>query len=231
MNVQRSFFLVLVLCFATSAAAQEAFFTGAVSDDWNEPGNWDTLAVPPSGTNALVGDDLFGPNAEASITGDLTEPVIGDLRVGAPGEFSLGNVVGTLNHSAGSLTTVGDAGGGNWSFVGADGPAGSPNIGTYNLSGTGSFNTALGSTEFHIGIGGGADAGNQGFVNVSDNAQLNLNRVFVGSNDNNFGTITQTGGSVSANDWLVHRSRGRCHRYLQHFRRFAFCRQRFPDRR
>ncbi len=190
------FALVIVVCLCSSLPGQQFWiFDGSTSNpgDWNDPLNWDLDTLPTE--NVYLGDLLVLPDPVVNINGPLTEPVIGDLRVGVA---MSGEVNATLNQTAGSLSATG------WAFMGGDGPAGIPNVGSYNLSGTAVFNNnSFDDTEFHLGIGGGADAGNQGFVTVSDNASMNLERAYIGSNDGNFGTLTQTGGEVVVNDWLA----------------------------
>ena len=192
---------ITVLCLCSSLPGQDFWvFDGSTSNpgDWNDPLNWDLDSLPTGG-NVFIGDPLVLPDPVVNINGTLTEPGIGDLRVGLEtGSGGIGGVNGTLNQNAGTLSTTG------WSFVGGDGPASDPNVGTYNLSGTAVFNNnPFDDTEFHIGIGGGENAGNQGFVTVSDSATMNLERAYVGSNDGNFGTLTQTGGQVVVGDWLA----------------------------
>ena len=91
---------------------------------------------------------------------------------------------------------------GNWSFVGVDGTETDPSIGRYNLSGDATFTQT--NSEFHFGNGGGGRASNpnQGFLDLSDDAAFNGDAVFVGSNDNNFGQVDQSGGQFNANRWL-----------------------------
>ena len=197
MQILRAGSLIFLICASSTAVAQDWFFDGEIGNpgDWNDPLNWDVDTVPGlpdpmMQANVIIGHAAPGVSpATANISGPLTEPIVGDLRIGA-GET--GGAIGTVNHSAGSLTTNP----GNWAFVGLDGPAGAPNQGTYNLSGTAVFNN---DAQLHIGLGGGAGASNQGLVTVAGNATMNLNEFYVGSNDGNTGTVDQAGGTVNFN--------------------------------
>ena len=202
LNRQRFTFICTVvflsMTFVSGLMGQD-YFDGGTSNpgDWNDPANWNNDTLPGAGNNVIVGGANVSP-ATAEISGPLTNPTIADLRLGAEGA---GGFQGTVNHSAGSLTATG------WVFVGLDAATGNPgNVGTYNLSGTGSFTVDLaannGEQEFHVGLGGGSGSSNQGVVTVADEASLTFPRGYIGSNDGNQGTLTQTGGSVLANDWV-----------------------------
>ena len=191
-----------------------------VSGDFNDPNNWTGNTLPgtdndpdPNIVNpedAIIGEDTtLGNPAIVSLAGAPAEPDpnnyvgIGDLRIGNGQDG-----VGTFNHSSGDLVT----GPFKWSFIGADGSGIAPSIGTYNLSGDATFTqTLMGdpfAPQFHIGIGGGrrdfdvGDLRNEGYLNVSDNAVFTVNNLFVGSNDDNYGEITQTGGTVNSEAWI-----------------------------
>ena len=177
----------------------EVFNNESGSSDFNDPLAWENDSHPGvSGGQARIGEVGIGGDTVAfenpstvSLSADSLGPVNG-LRVGQSAD---GN--GTLNHSAGTLPTT------DWSFVGVDGTDDNPSIGRYNLSGTAAFGSS-GNTNLHIGLGGGAHPNkpNQGFVTVSDQASILANAVVVGSNDDNEGTLTQTGGTVTSDNWV-----------------------------
>lgn len=225
MNLSMRLILAALTCAITlcsSLAAQCPGPPGAVcktfdvvSGNWEDASNWfDGFGVSPGTTPiapefAIIGDPVFfGTPVVAEINSELTNPIIGDLRVG-----NGGGAIGTLNHSAGSLTS--DVG--NWNFLGADGVAdGGEASGTYNLSGTASFAMDIGEpnvvdagTEFYMGftfVGEGspdpAGMESEGHLTVADEASLLANRMYVGNNSENVGTVNQSGGSVVVDDWL-----------------------------
>lgn len=188
MNIlKRSVLFSSVIMFAlgVSNLALGQIFT-ADPGDWNDPLNWDTGSVP-SGVNAVVGDDLVLSPATANITADV--PDYGDLRAGVGGIGGI-NSVGTVNHSAGTANA------GGWVFMGVDNfDTTSVAVGTYNLTGTGIWNTA----NTFLGTGGGLDGVRtaEGYLNIADDAQLNSGSLNVGNNDDNYGEVNQTGGSVN----------------------------------
>ncbi|MEM8680103.1 MAG: dockerin type I domain-containing protein [Planctomycetota bacterium] len=195
----KSVIKLLALCGAllvTLPVSAQSFIFLADPGDWDTGANWDIGVVPDPTANVFIGEDGTVPTATANITGPLSQDTVNDIRIGAGTLF--GGAEGTLNHSGGTINTDG------WVFVGLDAPAGGDgNTGTYNLSGTATFNNLGEDKEFHVGIGGGAGASNEGFVNVQDSAVLNLAKGYIGSNDGNSGTLTQTGGEVVVGDWLA----------------------------
>ncbi len=196
----RNFLTFLALAFVASASiasAQEWDGDAGNPGDWNDATNWVGDTLPGVGGNVVVGGAVL-PNATANISGSLSNPTINDFRIGAD---AAGGANGTVNQSAGSLTVQG------WALIGIDSAAGNTgNTGSLNLSGTAAFDVDVtqngGAQEFHVGLGGGTGASNQGFVTVADQASLFFPRGYIGTNDGNTGTMTQTGGSVTANDWL-----------------------------
>jgi hypothetical protein len=182
-----AFALILSLSLAaTDSHAQDNSFTGFTSSDWNVATNWSN-GTTPNGESVRVGEFIWASPVTAEIT-SLTNPTVQDLRVGAD---DLGE--GTLNHSAGSLTANG------WAFVGVDG-----GVGTYNLSGTASFDVNFaengGQQEFHVGLGGASTS--TGTLNISDSASLSFPRGYIGSNSQSTGIVNQTGGSVEVDQWM-----------------------------
>lgn len=196
--------LLLIGLVATPAWAAE-WDGGAGTTDYNDPINWTGNVLPGAGPaveNAVIGDITGANPAVVDLNGAPGVTPIGDLRIGQG--FS-GD--GTLNHSSGELVTAD----GKWSFLGADGDGLDPAKGTYNLSGDAIFRQSQvafsDGNQFHLGLGGGrrtpgADAPNTGELNISDDAQFIANNFFVGSNDDNRGTVNQSGGFVSVENWI-----------------------------
>lgn len=172
-----------------SNAAVAQLFT-ADPGGWNDPLNWDTGVVPGTGDNVVVGDDIALSSATANIDADV--PDYNDLRVGAGTGFSSS---GTVNHSAGTANA------GGWAFLGVDNADTSTlNVGTYNLTNTAIWNPA----NTFLGTGGGLDGTRtaEGYLNISDSAELNTGSLNVGNNDDNYGEVNQTGGTVSIANWF-----------------------------
>ena len=197
---------VLGACLTTLIAAPTLAVDwdgGAGTTDFNDPLNWTTDSLPGTGTdpeNAVIGN---GNTAVVDLAGPLSVTPIGDLRIGQ-GFFG----DGTLNHSSGALVSAEN----KWSFVGVDGDGLDPSVGVYNLSGDASFEQTRvafsDQNQFHLGLGGGrrtedADLPNTGDLNIQDTAQMFLNNFFVGSNDDNVGTVNQSGDSaIFAENWV-----------------------------
>ena len=173
---------------AGSAFAVENFFTGAVSGDWNDPGNWSLGRVPvnPNPTpppdnfdDAVV--NVLTPNI-ATISADV--PMVRDILVGfGPG------TTGQVNHNAGTAAT---GSGGNWMFVGRNG-----GTGTYNLTGSGSLN--VGGRLYVAGHDGAAA---NGTLNINTSGTLaivsDLNLGAAGGT----GTTNLDAGTVTVGGWL-----------------------------
>ena len=204
MYLKRNVFLISAYAFTMTLSGAalgdqtpEAVFDGGTANpgDWNDPINWDdTLGgnILPGASDdveiATVATNGIG-NAEVNITSDI--PDYADLRVGVGGA----GLSGTINHSAGTATT------GGWAFLGVDNlDTSAVSIGTYNLTGSAVWN--VGQTL--LGTAGGIDGTRtaEGYLNIADNAQLNTGSLNVGNNDDNYGEVNQTGGTVTINDWF-----------------------------
>ena len=202
-----SAFVVATIAFSTVVSAQN-FFDGDTSNpgDWNDAANWDNDMLPTTGGAVNIGSVDGGlASATATITGPLTNSTVAgggatfDYKIGSGGA---GGADGTVDHRAGTLTT------GGWNFVGVDAGPGTSNIGRYNLSGTAVFNTtnvAGTDNRFFLGFGGGDGSGatNTGILTVADTASATFNSLVVGSNDDNIGMVTQTGGTITYNSWMT----------------------------
>lgn len=189
-----AFALMLGLSGVTSA---QEYFNVVGPADWDTAGNWDT-GLLPDGTQPRthVGSIAAGSaTATATITGALTNPSVGELRIGSSSDGgATAGATGTVDHSAGTLNAA------NWSFIGVDGNTSGPaNLGTYNLSGSGELNSG---SVLALGVGG--DMGlNKGVVNISGDAVLNTNTgdggFAIGWDLGNEGELNQTGGTINAN--------------------------------
>jgi hypothetical protein len=187
----------------------EVFNGQAGTTDYNDPNNWenDTLPGTLPDTDAVIGQEgVSDPDAggdgfpflnPAVVTLDAT-PSPANLRDLIIGDGENGN--GTLNHSAGTLTT----GSTNWTFLGRDGTSDNPAMCTYNLSGTAVFS---GTGVLILGADGGGGPGpnyaKEGHITVADSAELFTNALDLGRSDNALGQLEQTGGLVSVNDWAA----------------------------
>lgn len=163
-----------------SSTAQERFFTGATSSDYDTGSNWDSGSVPADPESATIGDDVVNSAAVATL---MTTPAAHfDLSIGKNGGS------GELNHSAGSLTSN------NWAFVGVDSTANSASSGTYNLTGSASY-TQVSTGEQRFEIGGRGDTTNpaQGLVHVDTTGSMTTANTTVGVNgDGRFELVNGT---------------------------------------
>jgi fibronectin-binding autotransporter adhesin len=144
----------------SGSPASGALFTQAVNNDYANPLNWDTGAVPDVGNNqqAYIGT---GTNAVYSTSTGYT--TASRLLIGLSAASTL-----TMNGSAGTLTFGGDAYG-SANYVGVDGGNGTltATAGTLNLTGAGG--AGVGGTLL-VGANGGVSTGtvlvNGGTINV-----------------------------------------------------------------
>jgi len=127
--------LLGVLCISASVAAQSTTWTGAVSNSWDAPGNWDA-GVPTSTTDAVVPaaanvpevfltdpscrDLSIGSGATVTLTAGFDLTITGDLSIASTGGLvvssSSSNVVVTGDWTNDGTFT---AGGGTVEFVGS----------------------------------------------------------------------------------------------------------------
>lgn len=180
---------------ATTTQAADFFWNNATIGDWNDGANWDTGDPPTSGTVPSGGGGNFarvnnGGTAELSADmPDIQDPFIGSGI----------DAVGTLNHSAGTISNAT----GGWMFVGNEG-----GIGTYNLSGG-----TMQKERLYIGRGGGQLLDSTGVLNASDTGEINNtgevsfgveaatgNGTFTGNASVTTGLFQVANGSVSITD-------------------------------
>jgi len=181
---------------------QSDFIGGGDGVSWEDATNWS--AGIPVGVNADIEDGFAVTLSTDQSIGELD--VVGDQSVG----------VTTLNHTAGTLTGAG------WMKVGGgpEGGGGSPTDGTYNLSDSA---IADGFADMFIGFRGGTgalsisdtasvtvtsvrlaaeQANSTGTINISDSATLNTGN-FNMAGEASTGTVNQTGGTVTSNQWVA----------------------------
>ena len=187
--------VVVISCALSAANAQDNFWTGTASTDWNTAGNW-SLGNVPTGQNAIVDT---APANIATISADISATP-NDIVVRGGGR---------LDHTAGTAGT----GGGSWMFVGQDNTAG-----TYNLANTGS--AAGGITGFAQGTGSLNATGNllvgafgdnrTGTVRVNTSGTLAVSgELFIGDSQNSVGDFSlETGVLTVNNKILVGNNRG-----------------------
>ncbi len=186
---------IAVSCALSAANAQDNFWTGTASTDWNTAGNW-SLGNVPTGQNAIVDTS---PANIATISADISATP-NDIIVRGGGR---------LDHTAGTAGT----GGGSWMFVGQNDTAG-----TYNLANTGAV--AGGITGFAQGTGSLNATGNllvgafgdnrTGTVRVNTSGTLAVSgELFVGDSLGSVGDVSlETGVMTVNNKILVGNNRG-----------------------
>jgi autotransporter-associated beta strand protein len=177
------------------APAQENFWTGGTSVDWNDAANW-SLGNVPSTQNAVVDST---PANIATISADLSATP-NDIIVRGGGR---------LDHRAGTAGT----GGGSWMFVGQNDTAG-----TYNLADTASVGGGI--TGFAQGSGSLNATGNllvgafgdnrTGTVRVNTSGTLAVTgELFLGDSLNSAGDFSLESGTVTVgNKIYVGNNRG-----------------------
>jgi autotransporter-associated beta strand protein len=179
----------LVASFGLSVAnAQENFWTGASSTDWNTAGNWSLTNVPAAPAKAIINNGASGNIATISADISATPRDI-DVRNGS-----------RLDHTAGTAGTSGGA----WMFVGQDNSAG-----TYNLANTGAAGSGL--TGFAQGTGSLNATGNllvgafgdnrTGTVRVNTSGTLAVSgELFIGDSLNSAGNFSLESGTMTVNN-------------------------------
>jgi hypothetical protein len=159
--------------FAVQPSFSAGVWVGDVDSAWNDPANWDTDPVLPTGN--LTVNNTAGPGVF---------PVISSNSAITPEDIYIGDAaVGRLDHTAGTLsqaTLTGDTN--DWVVVGRNG-----GTGTYNLADTsavGGATTGFGQGSGTLSAGklwiGGSPVGmdyyvnGTGTVNVNTSGALNL---------------------------------------------------------
>jgi len=199
---------------STTALALDNFWTGAVSNDWNNTGNWSLNRVPafPNGNPS--------PNDfDDAVINTLTNfPVLTANPSAVPRDIRVGNVsgaTGRVDNRAGTSAT----GAGNWMFVGVAGGTGTFNLA--NTAGTGGTFTGFAQGTGSLTVGGASGSGARLYVGGDDsggdagNGTLNVNTSGVCSATNdlvigsqggtglmNLDNGTVTSGNASSGAWI-----------------------------
>lgn len=181
-----------LLALTASGLGVDNFWTGAINNDWNNPGNWSEGRVPVKVDGNNFDDALINTLTNFPvITGDLAATPR-DIIVGRGGATN-----GRVDQIAGNVST----GSGNYLYVGQDG-----GTGTYNLANTAI--TGPGITGFGAGLGSlnvqqlrvGQGTGGNGTMNINTSGTITVaNDIFIGQGGTGvvkmeFGTINRTGG-------------------------------------
>ena len=171
-----------------AALAVDNVWTGAVDNNYNNPGNW-SLGRVPAKANGQPAPNDFDDAVLNTSTGNI--PTITENFAAIPRDIIVGTgpgANGVVNHTAGTATT-GDT---NWMFVGRNG-----GTGTYNLSGSGSIDA-----KGRIYVAGHDGAAATGTFNI------NTTGTVAAANDLNLGaaggtgTVNLTAGTVTVGGWL-----------------------------
>ena len=186
-NLQKCLALALVIAFALNGSAHAAQWTGAVDQDWNNPGNWD---APPGGANDFI--NVAVGNFPIVSAAPTFTPV--DIFVGSGAAGRLDQLTGTLGTGNGNWMFVGQATGGN---------------GTYNLantSGTGGIFTGYAQGDGSLNVGGASQNGvlhvgidgTTAIINVNTTGTLAANQITTGStNHANTSTFNIDNGTIT----------------------------------
>ncbi len=182
--------------------AYGADWTGAVSSDWNTPGNWTGGAVP-AGQNAYIG--ISGSTTAAPFTASITAdvPQVVDILVARGGGPAI------LNHSAGKAMT----GSGNWVDVGTQGGTGTYNLGDASATGGTLTGIGLGSGSVYAGGNDGGDgrfyvggvdfsnAGGNGIFKVNTSGLVKIDNDLTVGTGNGTGLMLVDAGTITTGGW------------------------------
>ncbi len=169
--------LALALAAIPSASHAVNYVWNGNNADWSTPSEW-TPAGPPTGGG---GNYAIINSGTANLTSNAAS--VQDILVNTTG---IVNGTGTVNHTAGSISTTG------WTRMGR----GTGGMATYNLSGTGSLTTG------RLIV---AESSNANFAMTGGTLQVN-GELWVGGNagaTGQAGTFTYSGGTATATSWLA----------------------------
>jgi hypothetical protein len=186
--------LALVTVCVCAGSANAAQWTGAVDQDWNNPGNWDAA---PGGVNDFI-NVAVGNYPIVSAAPTFT-PV--DIFVGSGAAGRLDQLTGTLG-----------TGNGNWMFVGQ--APGNSN-GTYNLAntaGTGGTFTGFAQGDGSLNVGGASQNGvlhvgidgATAVINVNTSGTIAASQITTGStNHANNSTFNIDNGTITVSTFRI----------------------------
>jgi hypothetical protein len=172
-----------------AAFATDNVWTGAVDNNYNNPGNWSLGRVPVKPNGEAPPADGYDDAILNTSTGNV--PTITQDFAASPRDIVVGvgpGANGVVNHSAGTATT----GDGNWLFIGRNG-----GTGTYNLTGSGSINA-----RGRIYVAGHDGAAATGTFNINTTGSVSAaNDLNIGAAGGT-GTVNLTAGTVNVGGWL-----------------------------
>jgi len=186
------------------ARAVDVFWDGGVSDDWSDPGNWNTATVPGTGDNAVVDNGLVSriTTDVSAVPGAIDNLFIdnaSELEVATGGALNVLNrtVVGSRVDTSGTLTLSGgtlDVGG--EVAIGENG-----GFGTVNQT-AGDFNFATGAAlnaGFSLGGTGTGVYNMQGgtLSQVGGDPDSPLSWNYIGRDADGNGTLNLSDGTIS----------------------------------
>ncbi len=189
---------------ACSVASAHVGFDGSAGGTWEDPNNWTDGAssvLPFLGANNDVSRTHIGSavGVDGNPAGTISPATVSLSSSQTIGTLHIANggSGGTLNHSAGKLST-------GWLFAGNGGATAN-----YNMSGTASFESPADTTGGNVQIFGGGDGtpNGRGNLRVQDTALYNGWETWIGTSNNAgnraMGFVTQTGGTVKTEIDLV----------------------------
>lgn len=181
--------IALAVASASGAAlAVDNVWTGAVDNNYNNPGNW-SLGRVPTNANGQPPPNDFDDAILNTSTGNI--PTISATPTATPRDIVVGvgpGANGVVNHTAGTAST----GNGNWMFVGRNG-----GTGTYNLSGSGSLDV-----KGRLYVAGHDGAAATGTLNINTTGAVTTGNDLNLGAAGGTGTVNLTAGTVNVGGWL-----------------------------
>lgn len=170
-------FITTAACMAVIAAmcgvvahAQTATWTGATDTDWNQPNNWDVLAVPGVGTNAYIGSGTVSYDTQMVAPSFASLYLAGSLTVNTNAFTIDGGGLGTapVDVEGGGLLTVTA----NGVLTGTNGGALTVGSGSLmSVAGTASFSPASGAA---LSLSGALSVESSGNLNITGGTAITI---------------------------------------------------------
>jgi len=189
----------LALC--PTVQAVDNLWTGAVNNDWNNPGNWSLGRVPTNANGQTTGDTF-----DDAVVDTLTNfPVITTDLAATPRDLVTGDGAGNVGR-VDQLSGVASTGNGNWFFVGRNNGTGTYNLadtthsgGTLTHFGTGSGSINVGGRVYVGGANGGAPA--TGTFNVNTSGTLAVGNDLAVGSAGGTGVMNVDAGTITTGGW------------------------------
>ncbi len=221
LSLWREIFLAFLLSFISFHAAQAAIWTGSSSSDWFTMSNWDTGALPTSGTFVYIGTATNAPVISgAAANGNYVNigyTTSGTLTISGAGTLTSANAsyLGATAGATGTVTVTGA--GSSWAAGTALTVASSAN-GALTISNGGSVTTTTTTTLGNLagltgtvtvkGTGSTWGAGDvlyvgnygNGYLSIEDGAVASGNNVQLGRYADSIGQATITGAGTEWNN-------------------------------